>query len=109
MGRSTSQIKDIYERLAINTWQRSAEAARKHLGQSVLWMVSILWGPSNLIHVPNGIPRSTLGWKSRGNFGLFFGYVKTIESVEQCKSITLREKERFPFLPCRLPGPWRYR
>src|SRR5262245_42025256 len=103
MGRSTSPIKDIYKQLAINIWQRSPEAARKHLGQSVLWMVSIFWGPSNLIHVPNGIRRSTLDWKSRGNFRLFFGYVKAIESIEKYKPVASRQEERFPFLPCRFP------
>ena len=65
----------------------------------MIGMISIFRCTTNFIHVPNGIPRSTLGWKSRGNLRLFFGYVKTIESVEQCKPITLREKERFPFLP----------
>src|SRR5262245_37632093 len=103
MGRSTSPIKDIYKQLAINIWQRSPEAARKHLGQSVLWMVSIFWCPSNLIHVKNGIPRSALARNLRGKLQLFFGYVKAIESIEKYKPVASRKEERFPFLPCRFP------
>ena len=85
--------------MPIKKWQNGPEAVGEYLRQSMIGMISIFRCTTNFIHVPNGIPRSTLGWKSRGNLRLFFGYVKTIESVEQCKPITLPEKERFPFLP----------
>src|SRR4029077_16200655 len=72
-------------------------------------VISIFRCTANFIHVPNGIPRSSFGRKSRGNLRLFFGYVKAIESVEECKPITLREEERLPFLPGWPPPPRSYR
>src|SRR5262245_52359542 len=73
-------------------------------------MIRMIWvfgRTTDFVHVTNRIPRRPLRGKLGGNLLLFLCNVKSIERVEQNKSVILRKEKRLPLLPGRCTGYWR--
>src|SRR5882757_4726621 len=88
--------------------QARPKSAREILRQRVIRMLLIFGGTAYLVHVTNRVPRRPFGRQARHDLMLSLGDIEPVERVEQHEAIALGQKERFPFLPCRLRRDRRY-
>src|SRR5215471_19381647 len=91
--------EDRHNQTRVEIRQARPKSARKVASQRVIWMLRILRGATDLVHVTNRVPRGSFSWKSCQDFGMFLRDIEPVERVEQDKSIALGNEEGFPGVP----------